>query len=79
MLPAPLAVTEAAVTGPVIELVHRYVVADRLAVGVKFKASSLQIVNAKLAAEFVMTGTGSMVILTGNVGPGHPLADGVMV
>lgn len=78
IVPLPAAVTEAALTGPLIVDVHVNVVPPIVDVGRKFKVASLQICFEKSEALLVMTGTGVMETVTSNGSPGHPFDSGVM-
>ena len=79
MFPDPVAVTEAGLTGPEIALDHENVVPIIDAVGVNARAFALHICWLYEVTAFVMTGIGFTVAVTLNVGPGQPLAAGVMV
>lgn len=79
IVPLPLAVTLEASIGPVMTLVHEYVVPPIVDVGVNASAVPLQTCCEYEDAEFVRTGTGLTVAVTTRTGPGHPFADGVMV
>lgn len=74
MFPEPVAVTEAPLIGPEMELVQVKVVPPIVDVGIKFKVSALHICWEYEAGGLVITGTGFTVAVTLYVGPGHPLA-----
>ena len=80
MEPVPLALTEPALIGPLMVLVQEKAVPGKIVeVGTKFKASPLQISWEYDDTGFVITGIGLTVAVTLKVGPGHPLAHGVIV
>jgi hypothetical protein len=79
MGPVPLAVTDAATIGPEVMLIQLYVVPPIVLVGIKFNVSPLHVCNERLAALFVITGTGLTVTSTSNGGPWQPFAEGVIV
>ena len=79
ILPAPDAVMDAGSRGPVVLVVQLNVAVPMVAVGMKFNASPLHVVVAREVDEFVRTGAGFTVTVTGRVGPGQPFTHGVMV
>ena len=72
ILPAPVAVIDKGLIGPVVLVVQPNEADAIVEVGTKPSTSPLQMVCARLVDEFVNIGTGFTVTITGKVGPGHP-------
>jgi hypothetical protein len=77
--PEPAALKEPAIMFALAVAVHVNVVPGIDPVGTKLSASPLQICCEYDGAELVNTGTGFTVAVTLYDGPGHPLAEGVIV
>jgi hypothetical protein len=74
---APLPEADTPLSVPDTEEVQVYVVPAIVEVGMKFKASPLQIASARSLAAVVITGVGLTVTVTSTGVPEHPFEEGV--